>query len=173
MTHYFDTFSTPFGEYSISVNESGAVTGMTTGGVKRLQSKGRKLEHNPKAVAKARREVEEFFEGNRQDFTVEIAPEGTEFQKRVWSALCQIPYGKTWSYGQLAAVVGNPKASRAVGAANGANPICVIVPCHRCIGADGSLVGFGLGLPLKRRLLDFEREHAQAAQSLFAVERAA
>jgi methylated-DNA-[protein]-cysteine S-methyltransferase len=84
-------------------------------------------------------------------------PAGTEFQRRVWQALCEIPYGETWSYAELATRIGNPKAFRAVGLANGRNPIAVIVPCHRVIGADGSLTGYGGGMDRKRLLLDLER----------------
>ena len=85
-----------------------------------------------------------------------LAPHGTPFQLKVWKELRRIPYGKTLSYGELAARIGNPAASRAVGAANGKNPISIIVPCHRVIGADGSLTGFGGGLPVKRQLLELE-----------------
>jgi methylated-DNA-[protein]-cysteine S-methyltransferase len=114
------------------------------------------LVHEPEFTASARREITEFLRGERRDFTVRIAPRGTEFQQRVWSALRRIPFGQTRSYGELAAQVGNPKASRAVGRANATNPVCPIVPCHRCIGADGSLTGFGFGEAMKRRLLDLE-----------------
>jgi methylated-DNA-[protein]-cysteine S-methyltransferase len=94
--------------------------------------------------------------GQRKTFELTLAFEGTEFQKKVWTALCSIPYGQTISYKELAERIGNPKAVRAVGAANGANPIPIIVPCHRVIGSDGSLTGFGGGLPLKKRLLELE-----------------
>lgn len=86
-----------------------------------------------------------------------LAPEGTEFQRGVWRQLCAIPYGTTISYAELAARVGNPKASRAVGLANGQNPIAIIIPCHRVIGANGKLTGYGGGLPLKEKLLALER----------------
>jgi methylated-DNA-[protein]-cysteine S-methyltransferase len=88
---------------------------------------------------------------------VVVEPRGTPFQQRVWQALCDIPYGETTSYGALARRIGAERAVRAVGAANGANPIAIIVPCHRVIGADGSLTGFGGGLPVKRALLDLEQ----------------
>jgi len=93
-------------------------------------------------------------------FDVPLAPRGTEFQRSVWDELLRIPYGDTMSYIELARRLGNPNAMRAVGAANGANPIAIIVPCHRVIGHDGQLVGFGGGLPAKRWLLDHERRHA-------------
>ena len=89
-----------------------------------------------------------------------LAPRGSEFQLRVWNALLEIPYGETASYGEIAAAVGRPDAVRAVGATNGRNPIAVIIPCHRVIGADGTLVGYGGGLDRKRLLLELEAEHA-------------
>lgn len=98
-----------------------------------------------------------YFEGELTEFTVELRLAGTPFQRSVWEQLCLIPYGETRSYGQLAEALGNPQASRAVGLANGRNPVSIIVPCHRVIGASGSLTGYGGGLPRKQRLLDFER----------------
>jgi methylated-DNA-[protein]-cysteine S-methyltransferase len=98
----------------------------------------------------------EYFAGRRHGFDLPLAPRGTEFQRRVWRALTEIPYGKTISYGELARRIGQPSASRAVGLANGANPLPIVVPCHRVIGANGSLTGFGGGLPIKRRLLALE-----------------
>ena len=108
-------------------------------------------------VSNAIRQLKEYFAGKRTDFDLPLAPNGTEFQRTVWQRLQEIPYGETISYGELAKRVGNPKASRAVGAANGANPISIVVPCHRVIGSSGKLVGYGGGLPLKRRLLEMER----------------
>lgn len=104
-----------------------------------------------------RRELDSYFDGRLREFKVPLAPRGTAFQQSVWHNLRDIPYGETISYGELARRVGDPRAVRAVGAANGANPIAIIVPCHRVIGANGSLVGFGGGLPIKRALLDLER----------------
>jgi len=98
----------------------------------------------------------EYFAGERRRFDLPLAPRGTDFQRQVWRALTEIPYGKTVSYGDLARHIGKPNAPRAVGLANGANPLPIIVPCHRVIGADGSLTGFGGGLPIKRRLLALE-----------------
>ena len=111
----------------------------------------------------------EYFAGERRRFDLPLAPRGTEFQRRVWRALREIPYGQTLSYGELARRIGNPSASRAVGLANGANPLPVIVPCHRVIGADGSLTGFGGGLPIKRKLLALEGAGAEesSAQGTF------
>lgn len=98
----------------------------------------------------------EYFAGRRTSFDVPLAPAGTDFQLRVWEQLRLIPYATTVSYGELARRVGNPNASRAVGLANGRNPIAIVVPCHRVIGADGSLTGFGGGMDAKRTLLDLE-----------------
>jgi methylated-DNA-[protein]-cysteine S-methyltransferase len=101
-------------------------------------------------------QLHEYFGGERRAFDLPLAPSGTEFQLACWRALAEIPYGETRSYGEQARRIGRPDRARAVGAANGANPIAIILPCHRVIGADGSLVGFGGGLETKRRLLDLE-----------------
>jgi methylated-DNA-[protein]-cysteine S-methyltransferase len=98
-----------------------------------------------------------YFASELKEFTIELRLHGTPFQRSVWEQLSRIPYGETRSYGQLADALGNPGASRAVGLANGKNPVSIIVPCHRVIGANGSLTGYGGGLPRKQRLLDFER----------------
>lgn len=98
----------------------------------------------------------EYFAGRRRQFDLKIAPKGTDFQKSVWQELCRIPFGQTASYGDIAMRIGNPKACRAVGLANAKNPLPIIVPCHRVIGKDGSLTGFGGGLAIKQQLLDIE-----------------
>ncbi|MEV5505724.1 methylated-DNA--[protein]-cysteine S-methyltransferase [Streptomyces orinoci] len=110
------------------------------------------------AFTEAVRQLEAYFAGELRRFELQLRLEGTPFQRRVWAGLQEIPYGTTLSYGQLADHIGAPGASRAVGLANGKNPIGIIVPCHRVIGADGSLTGYGGGLERKRRLLAFERE---------------
>ena len=101
-------------------------------------------------------QLEQYFAGERREFDLQLELAGPAFHKRVWEALTTIPYGETRSYGQIAAQVGDPGAARAVGFANGRNPIAIVVPCHRVIGADGSLTGYGGGLPRKRHLLDLE-----------------
>jgi methylated-DNA-[protein]-cysteine S-methyltransferase len=101
-------------------------------------------------------QLQSYFAGNRKNFELDLVLEGTDFQKKVWTALQEIPYGETISYKKLAETVGSSKGMRAVGAANGANPIPIIIPCHRVIGHDGSLTGFGGGLPLKKQLLELE-----------------
>ncbi|NEA49944.1 methylated-DNA--[protein]-cysteine S-methyltransferase [Streptomyces sp. SID10815] len=108
------------------------------------------------AFRAAQEQLESYFAGELKEFTLELSLAGTPFQRRVWDALRRIPYGETRSYGQLATALGAPGASRAVGLANGRNPVGIIVPCHRVVGADGSLTGYGGGLPRKKRLLDFE-----------------
>ena len=110
--------------------------------------------------AEAREQLTAYFSGELKEFTLQLRLHGTPFQRRVWDQLTRIPYGETRTYGQLADTLGNSKASRAVGLANGRNPIGIIVPCHRVIGTTGSLTGYGGGLDRKRRLLDHEREAA-------------
>ncbi|MEO7433137.1 MAG: methylated-DNA--[protein]-cysteine S-methyltransferase [Dokdonella sp.] len=105
-------------------------------------------------------QLEAYFDGRLHAFDVPLAAQGTPFRTTVWHELVRIPYGQTISYGELARRIGNPVASRAVGAANGANPLPIIVPCHRVIGSGGKLTGFGGGLPIKQWLLDHERRHA-------------
>jgi methylated-DNA-[protein]-cysteine S-methyltransferase len=104
-------------------------------------------------------QLDEYFTGRRREFDLNLRLEGTPFQRRVWAALMEIPYGATWSYIELARRIDNPKASRAVGLANGRNPISILVPCHRVIGADGSLSGYGGGVERKRWLLAHEGLH--------------
>lgn len=116
---------------------------------------------------RVKRQLDQFFAGKRDAFDLPLAPQGTEFQRTVWDELLRIPYGETISYGELAKRIGRPKASRAVGAANGQNPISIVIPCHRVIGADGSLTGFGGGLPKKRKLLKIEGAR-QPTGDLFA-----
>ncbi len=102
-------------------------------------------------------QLNEYFAGTRKTFSIPLDMRGTEFQKRVWNALLEIPYGETWSYKQLAEFIDNPKAVRAVGGANHNNPIMIIVPCHRVIGSNGSLTGYAGGLDMKEHLLNLER----------------
>lgn len=104
------------------------------------------------------KELMEYFDGTRREFSVALLPNGTKFQKSVWAELMNIPYGKTISYGELAKRLGDPLLTRAVGTANGANPISIIIPCHRVIGANGHLTGYGGGIEKKRWLLDHEAE---------------
>jgi methylated-DNA-[protein]-cysteine S-methyltransferase len=119
----------------------------------------------PKELKDAALQLQEYFEGNRKEFDLKLSPEGTDFQKRVWEELQQIPFGKTTSYQQMANTLGDPKVIRAAASANGKNPISIIIPCHRVIGSDGSLTGYAGGLHRKKWLLEFENPSPQ--QSLF------
>jgi methylated-DNA-[protein]-cysteine S-methyltransferase len=121
-------------------------------------------------LERARQQLTEYFAGARRVFELPLAPRGTAFQQIVWRALTTIGYAETWSYGQLARAIGRPAASRAVGAANGRNPLAIIIPCHRVIGANGTLTGYAGGLDAKRWLLHHEQAHAghAAIGTLFA-----
>ncbi|MFQ5702664.1 MAG: methylated-DNA--[protein]-cysteine S-methyltransferase [Gemmatimonadales bacterium] len=129
--------------------EGNAVTSIQLGGRAR-RTPASKFERH---VA---RELREYLAGKRTDFTFPIRLEGSAFERKVWKALRRIPYGETWTYGEVAQAIGNPKAARAVGSANGRNPVPLVVPCHRVVAAGGKLGGFGGGLPLKRKLLALE-----------------
>ncbi len=122
--------------------------------------------HEPTAFPEAVQQLQEYFGGERTAFGVPLRLEGPEFQRQVWEELLRIPYGETASYGEIADRIGKPGAARAVGVANGRNPIAIIVPCHRVIGADGSLTGYGGGLHRKQILLDLERHHFTPRLSL-------
>jgi methylated-DNA-[protein]-cysteine S-methyltransferase len=115
-------------------------------------------------LREAVRQLRAWFAGELRDFDLPLAPDGPDFHQRVWRELCNIPYGETISYGELARRIGSPKASRAVGRANGANPIAIVIPCHRVIGGNGKLTGYGGGLPRKEFLLTLERNHMPQAQ---------
>lgn len=114
------------------------------------------IEKDTKLLVKAKNELEEYFDGKRKEFDLPLKQEGTEFQKKVWNALSKIPYGETRTYKEIAKMIGNEKASRAVGMANNKNNIPIIIPCHRVIGSNGKLVGYALGLDMKQYLLDLE-----------------
>lgn len=118
-------------------------------------------------LRETQRQLQSYFEGQARRFDLPLAPNGTPFQQQVWATLAQIPYGVTWSYGELAQHLGKPAAVRTVGAANGRNPIPIVLPCHRVIGADGSLTGFGGGLPTKAFLLRHEGALPEGEGDLF------
>lgn len=117
------------------------------------------LDEAPAVLRETARQLGEYFAGTRASFDLPTAPGGTDFQRRVWAALATIPYGEVRTYGQIAAQIGQPRASQAVGAANGRNPLSIVVPCHRVVGSDGTLTGYAGGLDRKRTLLDLERTH--------------
>lgn len=149
-------FESPIGPLLVWGDES-AVHGIVfpkNGKARRAEAGWR--ESRGGAVAEAVRQLREYFAGRRTQFDLPLAPEGTEFQRSVWRRLQEIPYGQTISYGELAKRVGNPKASRAVGSANGKNPLPIVIPCHRVIAGDGGLGGFGGGLSVKEKLLALE-----------------
>jgi O-6-methylguanine DNA methyltransferase len=169
-TIYADLLPTPLPESPsllAAVDDKGALLGLDfvrpgendrADLAERLEARhrGREIAWDPARCAAVARELAEYFAGRRREFTLVVDPPGTPFQREVWGELARIPYGATLSYGELARRIGHPAASRAVGAANGANPIPVVLPCHRVIGSDGSLTGYGGGLPIKRALLALE-----------------
>lgn len=167
MTRYWDRIETPFGVFAAWVDERGRLRrfNLRAAGAAKVDLQA---ERNTKALTPVRRQVTEYAKGKRQDFELELDMQGPSFNKRVWTALLDIPFGRTTSYGAIARTIGHPDAARAVGAANGANPIALIVPCHRVIGSDGSLTGYGGGLALKRRLLEHEARVAGTRFDLFS-----
>lgn len=125
----------------------------------RLTEREKRADHP--MLAQTAQQLAAYFAGSLQQFTVPLDFRGTDFQKQVWAALCAIPFGETRSYGDVARAIGHPTASRAVGAANGRNPISIIAPCHRVVGTNGALTGFAGGVEVKRWLLDFEQRHGR------------
>jgi methylated-DNA-[protein]-cysteine S-methyltransferase len=168
MQHCWGTIETRFATFAAWVDADGRLMrfNLDADGAARVDREAR---YDDLAIAEVRRQVEQYSAGDRLQFELELAARGTEFQHTVWDALVQIPYGETRSYGEIARAIGQPQAARGVGAANGANPIGLIVPCHRVIGADGSLTGYGGGLPLKRALLAHEVEHRPAEAKVGAL----
>ena len=162
-TWYTTTVESPCGPLFCVVGEDGAVVRIEFENgreaqklTRRLVDQGIEIVEDSERTAEVRRQLEEYFAGERQTFDLTISPKGTAFERSVWSELSRIPYGATRSYAEIARAIGRPGAARAVGRANGANPIPIVVPCHRVIGADGSLTGFGGGLEVKSRLLEIE-----------------
>ncbi|HXB64255.1 MAG TPA: methylated-DNA--[protein]-cysteine S-methyltransferase [Solirubrobacteraceae bacterium] len=155
MTTNYTTFDSPVGELLASADASGRITGLHFIDGHRLPARDG-WARDDRTLAPLRRQLEEYFAGERREFELDLAPSGSPFQLSVWRALCAIPYGETASYGEIAATVGQPGAARAVGGANNRNPIAIVVPCHRVIGANGTLTGYGGGLPRKQRLLALE-----------------
>lgn len=124
-------------------------------------------EFQPEILDNAKQQLQSYFEGNLQSFNLKLDPDGTDFQKKVWDLLYKIPYGKTWTYADMANKLGDPKVIRAAASANGKNPVAIIIPCHRVIGTNGSLTGYAGGLENKRFLLDLENRVANGVMSLF------
>lgn len=159
-TLYTSMIEAPFGPLQCAVNEAGKVVF-----IEFVASRGRRSLDgsvvDPRRLEPLGLQLREFFEGSRTGFDLPLSPRGTDFQKRVWAELRKIPFGATRSYQEIALAIGRPEATRAVGAANGANPIPIVVPCHRVIGSNGALTGFGGGLPVKRWLLEHEAGFAR------------
>jgi len=165
-TIWYDEMPTPIGVLRLVADETGLrEVWFSTGRHQRVPRPEWVRASEP--LAQTRRQLEEYFAGERQHFDLPLHPLGTPFQTQVWWELARIPYGSTISYGELARRIEQPLAVRAVGAANGRNPLPIILPCHRVIGANGSLTGFGGGLPTKRFLLSLESRVAEG--DLFGV----
>ena len=157
MMQFTKTVASPVGELTLIATDAGLSALLwPNDDPKRVRVGERVAAPEHPILVRAERELRAYFAGERTSFTVPLDAAGTEFQKKAWAALLTIPYGETRSYGELARQIGNPKASRAVGAANGRNPISIIVPCHRAIASDGALTGFAGGLETKRHLLALE-----------------
>lgn len=159
-TFYYTCLASPIGDLML-VSNGEALCGLHMTPHPPAATAGWQADPGPLAVAVG--QLEEYFAGRRLSFDLPLAPTGTGFQQKVWQALREIPYGRTESYGELARRIGQPTASRAVGAANGRNPIAIIVPCHRVIGANGALTGFGGGLDRKQWLLRHEAATVSSA----------
>ncbi|HEX2163750.1 MAG TPA: methylated-DNA--[protein]-cysteine S-methyltransferase [Thermoanaerobaculia bacterium] len=165
MSVYYDRIESPVGDLFAAVDEDGALVRLTflnraedeTAERARVaRDHGAPPAHAPERCRAVAAQLAEYFAGRRRSFDLPLAPRGTDFQRAVWEELARVPYGETISYGELARRVGRQGAARAIGAANGANPLPIVVPCHRVIGADGSLTGYGGGLDRKRTLLGLE-----------------
>ncbi len=153
---FYTRMESPIGELLLLGDEK-ALSGLYMQDGRKPTTIDPSWEESPAPFAEVRTQLEEYFAGRRTTFDIPLAARGAPFEREVWHALEEIPYGETVSYGEIARRVGQPTAARAVGTANGRNPIAVIVPCHRVIGADGSLTGYGGGLERKRLLLELER----------------
>ena len=156
---YFDYYSSPLGILMVT-EENGAITGLELSEkiskpAKRPIDSAR--QKNTPLIALAKSQLEEYFQGRRKAFTLPLQPVGTPFQRKVWDALCTIPYGETRSFKEIALQIQNPKGCRAVGMANNRNPIMIVIPCHRVIGSNGALVGYAGGLDIKEWLLWHEK----------------
>ena len=162
-TAWMDTVGSPAGSVTFAVNDDGALIRLSfdEGNYPdtiehQLANDGFDIEHDATRTAVVGEQLRQYLAGERQTFDLPLAPVGTDWQLSVWSALQRIPFGATYTYGQIADLLGSPGSARAVGRANATNPIPLVIPCHRVIGADGSLTGFGGGLHIKTALLAHE-----------------
>ena len=159
MNTFFDTLHTPIGMLTVVVDGGGALTHVLFDG----QSPPAGARPDADCCAAATTQLREYFAGERTDFDLPLAPAGSDFQRRVWDALAQVRFGEVTDYGTLGSRIGRPGAARAVGRANATNPIPIVIPCHRVIGANGSLTGYAGGMEAKRLLLDLEAGAAAVA----------
>jgi methylated-DNA-[protein]-cysteine S-methyltransferase len=165
MNHFYKAMKSPVGELKLVAGDNRLIAILWENDNLRRPQLGDAVENNAYPVlVEAERQLNDYFEGKRKAFSVPLDFRGTEFQKKVWAALLTIPFGETRSYGQIARQIKNPKAVRAVGAANGKNPISIITPCHRVIGSNGELTGFAGGLEAKARLLALEGKEFHSAK---------
>lgn len=163
MQTVYKTMRTPVGELTLVATERGlAAVLWEDDSPTRVRVKAEKADKNHPVLREAEQQLRDYFAGKRTSFSIPLDFLGTAFQKKVWAALLKIPFGETRSYGQIARQIGHPKAVRAVGAANGRNPISIIAPCHRVIGANGKLTGFAGGLEVKALLLRLESQEKAA-----------
>ncbi|MGH9515936.1 MAG: methylated-DNA--[protein]-cysteine S-methyltransferase [Terriglobales bacterium] len=156
MSAFFATIESPLGPLLLAFDSSGLREIRFPNGKNSAKAKT-EWQEDLGQLTEVTRQLRAYFAGELESFDLLLAPEGTPFQQKVWSELCNIPYGETISYGELARRIGNPNASRAVGLANGSNPIPIVIPCHRVIGSNGKLTGYGGGLPIKEKLLALEK----------------
>ncbi len=159
MTLYTHRMPSPVGDLGLMVDAAGRlvrIAFLSSGESLEPPCAGDELIEDAARTAEVERQLEEYFAGKRDRFELELAPEGTDFQKQVWLHLLDIPAGETRTYSEIARHLGRPGAARAVGRANASNPIPIVVPCHRVVGADGTLTGYAGGLPIKRGLLEIE-----------------
>jgi methylated-DNA-[protein]-cysteine S-methyltransferase len=158
MSLAYKMMESPVGQLKLVASDKGLVAILwENDSPRRVRLSEAVLDEQHPVLVETERQLSEYFAGRRRAFSLALDARGTDFQKGVWEALLAIPFGETRSYGQLAKQLGNPRATRAVGAANGRNPISIVVPCHRVIGSSGKLTGFAGGLDAKARLLDLER----------------
>jgi methylated-DNA-[protein]-cysteine S-methyltransferase len=157
---FLDNYDSPLGRYVLASTHQGLVClkpeEQAAARLRRWQKIGIRTEEGKGFSSRITEQLDDYFAGKLRQFDVAFDLRGTDFQRQVWKLLCSIPYGETRSYGEFARVLGNPQAGRAVGRANGTNPVSIIIPCHRVIGSNGTLVGYGGGLDRKQALLDLE-----------------
>jgi methylated-DNA-[protein]-cysteine S-methyltransferase len=154
MITYSRYYNSPLGMLKITTSDTAVL------GIDFTDGKSSSSKNTPPIMKEAISQLDEYFSGKRKNFSLKVELKGTDFQKSIWNAMYKIPYGKTASYKEIAKAAGKPKAARAVGGACHRNPIGIVLPCHRVIGSDGSLTGFGSGLDLKEKLLNHEKKHS-------------